>query len=156
MIRAGRFLVKEEHVGFDTLSVEDTGGQAQQRMHVTLLQQFAANSFTCSTLEEYVIRDNHSRPTMNLEQGFDMLDKVQLLVAGAGPEVVAHNYAGLALLASLFVDKSDAALTPKGGIGQHAINNMHWRLALFIAANAVQEEIHYAQASRIVHDLPTV
>src|SRR6266571_1557432 len=141
MIRAGRFLVKEEHVGFDTLSVEDTGGQAQQRMHVTLLQQFAANSFTCSTLEEYVIRDNHSRPTMNLEQGFDMLDKVQLLV--------------------------DGALAPKGGIGQHdikilawmttqAINNMHWRLALFIAANAVQEEIHYAQASRIVHDLPTV
>src|SRR6266581_3337062 len=95
MIRAGRFLVKEEHVGFDTLSVEDTGGQAQQRMHVTLLQQFAANSFTCSTLEEYVIRDNHSRPTMNLEQGFDMLDKVQLLVAGAGPEVVAHKNAGL-------------------------------------------------------------
>src|SRR2546422_8689143 len=115
-------------------------------MHITLLEQLAANGLTGSALEEHVIRHNHGGTTVNFEQGFDMLDKVQLLVAGAGPEVVAHDDAGLALLASLFIDKGDATFAPKGWIGQHdikilawmttqAIDHMHWRLALLIAAD---------------------
>ncbi len=38
-----RFAIEEKDVRFDPLRVEDTGGQAQQRMHVCLLEQFAAD-----------------------------------------------------------------------------------------------------------------
>ena len=54
-----------------------------------------------------------------------------------------------------FVDKGDATFAPKGWIGQHdikilawmatqAIDNMHRLFALFIAADAMQEELHHA------------
>src|SRR5205085_5788828 len=90
-------------------------------MHLALLQQFAPDGLTGTALEKHIIRHNHGSAAINLEQRLDMLDKVQLLVAGAGPEVVAHNHACLALLVSLLVDKSDAALAPKRRIGQHNI-----------------------------------
>src|SRR2546430_1930762 len=90
-------------------------------MHLALLQQFAPDSLTGPALEKHIIRHNHGSAPINLEQRLDMLDKVQLLVAGAGPEVVAHNHAGFTLLVSLLVDKGDTALAPKRGIGQHDI-----------------------------------
>src|SRR5438132_7557696 len=115
-------------------------------MHIALLQQFAPDGLTGTTLEKHIIRHDNSGTTINLEQRLDMLDKVQLLVAGAGPEVVAHDHAGLALLASLLVDKGHAAFTPKRWIGQHDIEILPWvtaqtigdanrRLTIFIAAD---------------------
>src|SRR2546423_5745849 len=136
-------------------------------MHLALLQQLAPDSLTGPALEKHIIRHNHGSTPINLEQRLDMLDKVQLLVAGAGPEVVSHNHAGLALLVSFFVDKGDAALAPKRWIGQHdieiltrvtahTIGHANRRLAIFVATDAMQKEVHHAQPGRVVHDLPTV
>jgi len=41
-----RLAVEEEHVGLHALSVEDAGGQTQKGVHVTLVQEFAADSLT--------------------------------------------------------------------------------------------------------------
>jgi len=37
------FAVEEEDVGLDTLSVEDAGWQAKQRVNISLLEKFAAD-----------------------------------------------------------------------------------------------------------------
>jgi hypothetical protein len=37
-------------------------------MHVAFMQQFAAHSFTGSSLEQHVIRHHHRRATVDLEQ----------------------------------------------------------------------------------------
>lgn len=37
--------VEEQDVGLHALRVEDAGGQAQERMHVRLLEQFAPDGF---------------------------------------------------------------------------------------------------------------
>src|SRR5437868_9635496 len=115
-------------------------------MHLALLQQFAPDGLTGTALEKNIIRHNYGSTTVNLEQRLDMLDKVQLLVAGAGPEVDAHDHAGLALLVSLLVHKGDAALAPKRWIGQHdieilarvtaqTIGDANRRLAIFVATD---------------------
>src|SRR6266480_2835815 len=125
-------------------------------MHLALLQQLAPDSLTGPALEKHIVRHNHGSAPINLEQRLDMLDKVQLLVAGARPEVVAHNHAGLALLVTLLVHKSDTALAPKGRIGQddieilarvtaQTIGDANRRLAIFVAADTVQKEVHHAQ-----------
>jgi hypothetical protein len=44
--------VEEEDVGLDTLGVEDAGGQAQQGVHVALVQQFAADDLARAALKE--------------------------------------------------------------------------------------------------------
>src|SRR5689334_15817105 len=104
---------------------------------------------------------------MNLQKSFDVLDKVELLVAGAGPEIVAHDDAGLALLASLFVDEGDTAFAAKRRIGEHHIEVFAWvptqavghanrTLATFVTTDAVQEEVHDTETGGVVNDLPTV
>ena len=136
-------------------------------MHIALLQQLAPDGLACATLEKHVIWHNHGGTTMNFEQGFDVLDEIHLLVTGAGPEVVAHDHAGLVLFAPFLVHKGNAALASKGRIGEHhieklarmaaqAIDHADRRGSRIVAADAVQEQVHHAEASGIVHDLPAV
>ena len=43
--------VEEQHVRLHALRVEDAGGQAQKRMHVRLLEQFAPDGFACAAFK---------------------------------------------------------------------------------------------------------
>ena len=86
---AGGFAVEEQDVGLYALRVEDAGRQAQQRMHVGLLEQFAADRLAGAALEEHVVGQHHRRAAVLLEDREDVLEEVELLVAGRGPEVVA-------------------------------------------------------------------
>jgi hypothetical protein len=49
---AGRFAIEEEDVGLDALGVEDAGGQAEQRVNVTFVEELAANALGGAALEE--------------------------------------------------------------------------------------------------------
>jgi hypothetical protein len=44
-----------------------------------------------AALEEHVVGQDHRGAAVLLEDGEDVLEEVELLVAGAGPEVVAHD-----------------------------------------------------------------
>src|SRR6202521_5980171 len=134
-------------------------------MHIALLQQFAPDRLPSSALEKDIIRHDHRGSSVDFEQRLDMLDKIQLLVAGAGPEIIPYNHARFAFLATLLVHEGDAALAPKRGIGKHhvkilagmaaqAVNHANRGCTLFVAAHAVQEEVHHAEARSIVNDLP--
>lgn len=111
--------VKKEYVGLDALGVKDTGGQAQERMHIALLQQFTAHSLPGPAFKEDIIGYNHGCFAVNPGDGLDVLDKIELFVAGGGPEVIAHNRLGLALEFAFIGHIGDTALLAKGWVGQH-------------------------------------
>src|SRR5438105_1243341 len=90
-------------------------------MHVANLQELAPDDFTRAALKEYIIRHDDSGPPVRFEQGDHVLEKIELFVAGAGPEIVTHNSADFTLLATFFIDKGHAAFTTKWGIGEHYI-----------------------------------
>ena len=80
-----RFAVEEEDVRLHALRVEDAGGQAQQGVHVGLLEQFAPDGLARAAFEQHVVRHHHRRAAVLLEDGEDVLEEVELLVAGASP-----------------------------------------------------------------------
>ena len=118
---AGRLAVEEEHVGFDALGIEDAGGQAQKGMDIALMQQFPAHGFAGPAFEEDIIRHDDRRAAVDLQQSLDVLDEVQLFVAGGDPEVVANHGSGLMLDIALLGDVGDTALLAEGRIGEHHI-----------------------------------
>ncbi len=147
---AGGFALEEQHVGFDALGVEDAGGQAQQGVHIALGQQFVSDGF--------------ARAAVLLEDGAHMLHEVELFVAGGGPEVFAHDVLVFAAHTAFVGDEGDAGLFAEGRVGEH-----HVEVAAGVAgqavghadgggfaADAVQVEVHHAQAGGVIHDLPAV
>jgi hypothetical protein len=114
----GGLAVEEEDVGLHALRVEDAGGQAQQGVDVGLLEQLAADGFAGAAFEEHVVRQNHGGAAVLLEDGEDVLEEVELLVARAGPEVVAVDDERFLGLLARGVDDGDAALFAERRIGQ--------------------------------------
>ncbi len=57
---ARRFLVEEEHVSFHALRIEEAGRQAQERVHIALVQELPPDGFSRPTFEEDVIRNHDS------------------------------------------------------------------------------------------------
>ena len=54
-IRAGGLLVKEDDICLNTRLVEDTGGQAENRVQIGSLKQFLTDDLTCTALKQYII-----------------------------------------------------------------------------------------------------
>ena len=84
-----RLAVEEQDVRLHALRVEDAGGQAQQRVHVRLLEQFAPDGFARAAFEQHVVRQHDRRAAVLLEDREDVLEEIELLVAGGRPEIVA-------------------------------------------------------------------
>ncbi len=163
--RAGRLLIKKDDVRLHPLLVKNTCWESQQGMHIEILQQSLADHLACAALEQHIIRHNNGCPAMDREDGFDVLEEIELLVTRADPEIIAHDNISLAFLSPLLVDIGDAAFLAKGRIREHhfetlarvaaqAISHVDGDRAFFVAANTMQEEIHHTQARRIVYNLP--
>ena len=161
---AGRLLVEEEDVRLDPLGVEEAGGQAQQRVDVALVQELAADRLPGPALEQHVVRHDHGGAAVLLEQGLDVLDEVELLVGGGGPEVLALDDLSLAGLAVLG-DDGGAALLAEGGIGEDHLEAVarvggqrirRPSAAGSSAADAVQHQVHGAEPRRGMHQLPAL
>ena len=93
-----------------------------------------------------------------------MLEEVELLVAGRGPEVGALDHQALPLGLSLRVDEGEAGLPSEGGIGQHHVEVdarvtaqavVHGDVRL-VPADAVKVQVHDAEPRGTVDDLPAV
>jgi hypothetical protein len=95
-------------------------------MHVALVQELSPDSLPCPAFEQDIIRDNDGSPAILLEQRLDVLQEVQLLVRGRGPEVVA--LVGLFLLRDLafLAHDGDAALLSEGRIGEDDVESLTW------------------------------
>ena len=102
---------------------------------------------------------------MLLEDGENVLEKVELLVARRGPEVVPVDDERFLRLLARLVDDGDAALFAEGRIGQHhlvfavlagqRVLGRDGQIFLQFAADAVEEQIHGAEAGDAIDQLET-
>src|SRR5439155_21618766 len=145
----------------------NTRRQAQQRVHIRLLEQLAADRLSCSAFEEHVVRHDDGSSAMLFENREDMLEKVELLVAGRRPEVVAVNRQALLLRLALLINNRYAALLPEWRIGHHhfiifaalaaeRITNLDRHLVRSVRADAVQQHVHAAQPRHTVYQFYAV
>jgi hypothetical protein len=75
-----------------------------------------------------------------LQNGDDVLEEVELFVAGARPEIVAMNDERLFFFVARFVDDGDAALLSERRIGRH-----HFVFAV-IAGKRTQDLIRWSNS----------
>ena len=74
---------EEQHIGLDTLGIENAGGKTENRMQITLIHQVNTDALTVTVSEEDIIRQHHSSTcfAVGLQAAVDMLQEVQLLIA---------------------------------------------------------------------------
>ena len=115
---ACRSPVKEEDVRLDSLSIENACGEAEQRVDVAFLQELPAHNFAGAPLKENVVRYHHCSPPANLENGFDVLNERELLVAGTRPEVLTYYRQILPFLITFVVHHPYAGLSTERRVGE--------------------------------------
>jgi len=159
--------VEEKDIRLHSLGVEDPGGESQQRMDIGLLEKFPADRLPCPTLEEDIIGEHHGGAAMLFENCEDVLEEVELLVARAGPEVVAVDREGILRLLTVCTDDRNATFLPKGRVGQHhvvfpmlpcqrVLGRDREIRRIGITPDAVQEEIHGTEPGDAIDQLESV
>ena len=85
-----RAFLEEDHVRFHALAVrrECAARQAQDGVQVAILHE-NLEDFAGLALEKTVVRQHHRGASAGLERGQDVLDEIELLVAGLDREVFA-------------------------------------------------------------------
>ena len=71
-----RLPIEEQDVRFDTLSVEDASRQTEKGVDVCLFQQLSANRLAGSTFEQHVVRKDHGRSTVLLQDREEVLQEM--------------------------------------------------------------------------------
>ena len=123
-----RFAVEEEDVGLHALGIKDSRGQAEEGVGVGLLEELAADSFAGSAFEENVVGQDDGGVAVLLQDSENVLEEVELLVAGGGPEVVAVDGERFLGLLAVGADDGDAALFAEGRVGENdVVFNEHWQ-----------------------------
>ena len=162
--RAGRLAIEEQDVRLNSLRVEDSSGQAKQRLNVGLLQQFPPNGLSGAAFKQHIVVHNDGRAPINLQARFHVLQELELLVARGCPEVITDVSQRLFALIAFFIDHGNALLLPERRIRQHHFvgHSRLFRQAVYaaidravVAADAVQVEVHHAQPSYTVHQFVT-
>ena len=155
---AGFLALEEEDVGFDSLGVEDAGGQAQEGVDVAALEQFAADGFAGSAFEEDVVGEDDGGGAADLEFADDVLEEVELFVRGGGPELVALVFLLLGADLAVVADDGVAAFFAEGRVGEDHVELPAAGLGEGVGAvdgrvvgvgggaDAVQVEVHRAEA----------
>lgn len=113
--RAGRTLIKEDHVRLYAGLVKDAGGKAKDGVEITGFQQLFPYGFTGTAFKKHVVRHDHRRFAGRLQQGIDVLDEIELFVGAGGPEVLPVIHQIFFLLLALLIGKGGADFLPKGG-----------------------------------------
>src|SRR5690606_16254723 len=108
-------------VGFYAVGVENAGGQTQDGVHIGGFEQLFADAFAGSAFEEHVIGQDYGGQAGGFEHAPDVLHKVELLVAGGGPEILAVVGEVFFFLFAFGVGKGLAAFLAERRVGQHVI-----------------------------------
>ena len=90
-------------------------------MDVGAFKEFAADGFAGAAFEEDVVGQYHRGAAVDLEDGMDVLEEVQLFVAGRRPEIVAVDGEAFLGLFAVGANHGHAALFAEGRIGQDHI-----------------------------------
>jgi len=121
-LRTGRSLIKEANVRLDARLIEDARRQAQDRMQFCGLQKLLADNLTGSCFKEHVIRQYNHRSACRLQDGIDVLNKIELLIGGGHSEILAAVDQIHLFLLTLLVGHGDGVFLAERRIGQHIIH----------------------------------
>ena len=88
-------------------------------MNVALVQELAPDGLTCATFKEHIIGHNDGSAAMNLEKRLYVLKKVELLVAGGCPKVIAVIGEALFALLAFIIDDGNARFLAERRVGKH-------------------------------------
>lgn len=88
-------------------------------MNLALVQQLPADGLPCAAFEEDVIGDDDRSAAVLLQQGFYMLEEVELFVGRRRPEVVAFDNFRFPRDFAIVRDNGRAALFSKRRVGHH-------------------------------------
>lgn len=90
---------EEQHIGLDALGVENAGRQAENGMQITLVHQVTADFLAVAISKKHIVRQHHggSGFAVGFQAAVDVLEEVQLFVAGGESEVIPRG-----ALAALF------------------------------------------------------
>jgi len=135
-------------------------------VNVALLEQLASHRLPGAAFEDDVVRDHDGCTAVDREQRLDVLHEVELLVRRRRPEVVSDDHELLALALALGVHDRHRRLLAERRVRQHELEAVA-RVGLervvdadravgLLGADAVQEQIHHAEAGCVVDDLPAV
>ena len=116
---AGRLLVEEENIGLHALRIEQASRETKKRVDIALVQQLPADRLPCPAFEKNIVRYDDRRAAVLFQQGFDVLKKVQLLVGGRRPEIVAFDDFRFPRHFAVIRHDRRTALLAEGRIGHH-------------------------------------
>ena len=140
-------------------------GKPQQGVHVGLLQQLPPHGLAGAALEQHVVGDDDGAAAVDLEQALDVLEEVQLLVLGRGPEVGPLVGLVLLLQVALFVHDGDRRFLAERRIGQEQAHPVavagRARQAVLarddgarVGVDPVEHQVHDAEPGRVRDEFP--
>src|SRR5437870_4983596 len=91
----------------------------RSRVWTSQSEQSGPDRFPSATFEEHVAGNDHRGASVNFEKTSNVLDEVQMFVAGAGPEIITLDILRLTRLLALFVHDGDAGFLAERRISQH-------------------------------------
>ena len=163
---AGRTLIEENDVRLDTRLIEDARGQTQDCMQITGSKQLLAHDLASAALKEHVVRHDHRSLARGFQDGIDVLDEIELLVAAGGPEILTVIYEVFFLLFAFLIGEGEGGFFAEGRIGENVIHAIAGigeqriavgdRNAAVDIPDVVQVQIHQAQLEGRRHQLISV
>ena len=136
-------------------------------MHVSLMQQLATDGFACPALKEHVVRYNDCCAAVLFQHGVHVLYEIKLLVARGCPEVLAVYGQAFFLRLAIAIYYGDAALFPKGRIGEHhviknaamarqRVPHLNGHIIRGLLADAMEHQVHAAEPRNAVHQFRSI
>jgi len=115
-------VVEEKHICLYTLCIKNTGWQTQDGMQFGCFHKLFTDCFPCSTFKKDIIWEHHCCLTSDFEQAADMLEEVELFIAGGCPKILTVVAEILLLLFPLFIGDCHTALLAERRISQHIVH----------------------------------
>ena len=116
-------------------------------MQITLVHQVAADFLAVSVSKQHIVRQYHSGPglAIGLQTAVDVLEKVQLLVAGGESKVVPAGDLAALLSTEGRICKDQIEVTKNFSLIGQSISQQN------LAVDVVEHGIHQSQAVGVVN-----
>ena len=140
---------EEQRIGLDALGVENTSGQTENSVQITLIHQVATDLLAVAVGKKHIVQQYYGGPSLivGFQAAVDVLEEVQLLVAGGESEVIPGG-----TLAAL--------LGAEGRIGKHQVKVVEGFTLIRegvgqqnLTVDVVEHGIHQRQPMGVVNQL---
>lgn len=114
LVRPSCLIIDE--IGHCEFDKENTRGQTQDCMQITGSKQLLADDLASAALKEHVVRHDHRSLARGFQDGIDVLDEIELLVAAGGPEILTVIYEVFFLLFAFLIGEGEGGFFAEGRV----------------------------------------